>query len=169
MNRRIFLVGAMGSGKTKIGLIMAEELNMEFLDNDYGLSKMISKSVDELSRLNVDALHTHESAYAQNLLEKSGEFIANLAASVGDNPELLNKFKAETTIYLHTSLEDQLLHSGTRGVGRQALVSNREEEIRSRYIRRDPRFRAAATFVAQASRDRNKDAQTILEFLKGQE
>jgi shikimate kinase len=119
--------------------------------------------------LDVDALHTHESAYAQNLLEKSGEFIANLAASVGDNPELLNKFKAETTIYLHTSLEDQLLHSGTRGVGRQALVNNREEEIRSRYDRRDPRFREVATFVAQASRDRNKDAQTILEFLKGQE
>ena len=148
---------------------MAEQLKMEFLDNDYGLSKMISKSVDELSHLDIDVLHTYESAYAQNLLEKSGEFIANLAASVGDNPELLNKLKAETTIYLHTSLQAQQLHSGTRGVGRQALVSNREEEIRSRYIRRDPSFRAAATFVAQASRDRNKDAQTILEFLKGQE
>ena len=142
---------------------------MEFLDNDYGLSKMISKSVDELSHLEIDVLHTYESAYAQNLLEKSGEFIANLAASVGDNPELLNKLKAETTIYLHTSLQAQQLHSGTRGVGRQALVSNREEEIRSRYTRRDPRFREVATFIVEASRDRNKDAQTILEFLKGQE
>jgi len=148
---------------------MAEQLKMEFLDNDYGLSKMISKSVDELSHLEIDVLHTYESAYAQNLLEKSGEFIANLAASVGDNPELLNKLKAETTIYLHTSLQAQQLHSGTRGVGRQALVSNREEEIRSRYTRRDPRFREVATFIVEASRDRNKDAQTILEFLKGQE
>ena len=148
---------------------MAEQLKMEFLDNDYGLSKMISKSVDELSHLDVDFLHTHESAYAQNLLGKSGDFIANLAASVGDNPELLNKLKAETTIYLHTSLQAQQLHSGTRGVGRQALVSNREEEIRSRYTRRDPRFREVATFIVEASRDRNKDAQTILEFLKGQE
>ena len=169
MNRRIFLVGAMGCGKTKIGLIMAEQLKMEFLDNDYGLSKMISKSVDELSHLDVDVLHTHESAYAQNLLGKSGDFIANLAASVGDNPELLNKLKAETTIYLHTSLQAQQLHSGTRGVGRQALVSNREEEIRSRYTRRDPRFREVATFIVEASRNRNKDAQTILDFLKGQE
>jgi len=169
MNRRIFLVGAMGSGKTKIGLIMAEQLKMEYLDNDYGLSKMISKSVDELSHLDIDVLHTYESAYAQNLLEKSGVFIANLAASVGDNPELLTKLKAETTIYLHTSLQAQQLHSGTRGVGRQALVSNREEEIRSRYTRRDPRFREVATLIVEASRDRNKDAQTILEFLKGQE
>lgn len=169
MNRRIFLVGAMGSGKTKIGLIMAEQLKMEYLDNDYGLSKMISKSVDELSHLDIDVLHTYESAYAQNLLEKSGEFIANLAASIGDNPELLNKLKAETTIYLHTSLQAQQLHSGTRGVGRQALVSNRDEEIRSRYTRRDPRFREVATLIVEASRDRNKDAQTILEFLEGQE
>lgn len=142
---------------------------MEYLDNDYGLSKMISKSVDELSHLDIDVLHTYESAYAQNLLEKSGEFIANLAASIGDNPELLNKLKAETTIYLHTSLQAQQLHSGTRGVGRQALVSNRDEEIRSRYTRRDPRFREVATLIVEASRDRNKDAQTILEFLEGQE
>lgn len=165
MDRRIFLVGSMGCGKTTIGQLIAKALNIEYLDNDYGLSRMISKSVNELADLDVDSLHAYEDQYLQYLLNQPGVFVAGVAASVGDNKDLLNSLKSELTIYLHTSLESQLLHSGTKGVGRQGLLVNREFEITDRYVRRDPLFREIATLVFEATRNRTKNAQEIIDYL----
>ena len=166
MNRRIFLLGAMGSGKTRIGTILGENLGLPYIDNDYGLSKMNSKSMDELAVLEVVDLHRYEDDYAQQLFSQPGPYIAGLAASVADNFELSEKLKEFQTIYLHTTLQAQLLHSGRRGVGRQGLLINRDDEIRSRYERRDSRFRAISTLVVDCTRDRQRDAETILKLLE---
>ena len=167
MNRRIFLVGAMGSGKSTIGGILAQALDLEYVDNDYGLSKMVSKSVNELAKLDVATLHTYEDRYLESLLAKPGIFVAGVAASAADNSRLTELLHREFTIYLHTSLESQLRHSGIKGVGRQGLVQNREAEIESRYSRRNPRYLEIASLVIEATRDRNKDAQVILDYVKG--
>ena len=167
MNRRIFLVGAMGSGKSTIGGILAQALDLEYLDNDYGLSKMVSKSVNELATLDMATLHAYEDRYLESLLAKPGIFVAGVAASAADNSTLIELLHQEFTIYLHTSLESQLRHSGSKGVGRQGLLHNRDAEIESRYSRRNPRYLEIASLVIQATRDRNKDAQMILDYVKG--
>ena len=167
MNRRIFLVGAMGSGKSTIGGILAQALDLEYVDNDYGLSKLVSKSVNELAKLDVATLHTYEDRYLESLLAKPGIFVAGVAASAADNSRLTELLHREFTIYLHTSLESQLRHSGSKGVGRQGLVQNRDAEIESRYSRRNPRYLEIASLVIEATRDRNKDAQVILDYVKG--
>ena len=158
-------MGAMGSGKTSIGSIVAKALDLEYLDNDYGLSKMLSQSVNELAKLDVETLHANEDQYLENLLRRKGNFVAGVAASVADNEKLLNSLQGEFTIYLHTSLESQLRHSGTKGVGRQGLLENRDAEIKSRYLRRNPRYMEIASLVIEATRDRKRDAQEILEYL----
>ena len=158
-------MGAMGSGKTSIGSIVAKALDLEYLDNDYGLSKMLSQSVNELAKLDVETLHANEDQYLENLLRRKGNFVAGVAASVADNEKLLNSLQGEFTIYLHTSLESQLRHSGTKGVGRQGLLENRDGEIKSRYLRRNPRYMEIASLVIEATRDRKRDAQEILEYL----
>jgi hypothetical protein len=89
-----------------------------------------------------------------------------VAASAGDNADLLKPLKSEFTIYLHTPLESQLLHSGTKGVGRQGLLENREIEITARYLRRDPNYRKVASLVIEATRDRKKGATEIIEYLR---
>ncbi len=165
VNRRIFLVGAMGSGKTTIGRIVAQALDLEYLDNDYGLSKMVSKSVNELATLDVATLHALEDRYLQSLLSRPGCYIAGVAASAADNLELTALLQREFTIYLHTSLESQLKQSGRKGVGRQGLIVDRDAEIESRYSRRNPRYLEIASLVVEASRDRKRDAQEILDSL----
>ncbi len=157
----------MGSGKSTIGGILAQALDLEYVDNDYGLSKLVSKSVNELAKLDVATLHTYEDRYLESLLAKPGIFVAGVAASAADNSRLTELLHREFTIYLHTSLESQLRHSGSKGVGRQGLVQNREAEIESRYSRRNPRYLEIASLVIEATRDRNKDAQVILDYVKG--
>ena len=157
----------MGSGKSTIGGILAQALDLEYVDNDYGLSKMVSKSVNELAKLDVATLHACEDRYLESLLAKPGIFVAGVAASAADNSRLTDLLHREFTIYLHTSLESQLRHSGSKGVGRQGLAQNRDAEIESRYSRRNPRYLEIASLVIEATRDRNKDAQVILDYVKG--
>lgn len=160
-------MGAMGSGKTTIGGKVAEALALEYLDNDYGLSKMVSKSVNELATLDVPTLHAYENQYLESLLARPGIFVAGVAASAADNSILTELLRQEFTIYLHTSLESQLRHSGSKGIGRQGLVQNRDAEIEARYSRRNPRYQEIASLVVEATRDRNKDAQVIIDYVKG--
>ena len=157
----------MGSGKSTIGGILAQALDLEYVDNDYGLSKLVSKSVNELAKLDVATLHTYEDRYLESLLAKPGIFVAGVAASAADNSRLTELLHREFTIYLYTSLESQLRHSGTKGVGRQGLLHNRDAEIESQYSRRNPRYLEIASLVIEATRDRNKDAQVILDYVKG--
>ena len=46
------------------------------------------------------------------------------------------------------------------------MLINRDDEIRSRYERRDSRFRAVSTLVVDCTRDRQRDAEAILKLLE---
>ena len=45
---RIFLIGYMGSGKTTIGQLVAERMNMNFTDMDELIERKAGKSVSEI-------------------------------------------------------------------------------------------------------------------------
>ena len=62
-------------------------------------------------------------------------------------------------------LELQKQRAGSSGVGRQAFDDNPLEIIRERYERRDPRYREAASLIIDTSREPEKDAQLIIDFL----
>ncbi|WP_136668667.1 shikimate kinase [Flavobacterium sp. H122] len=46
--KKIVLVGYMGSGKTKIGQLLAEKLNLSFLDLDFLIENELKKSVKDI-------------------------------------------------------------------------------------------------------------------------
>lgn len=47
MNKHIYLIGYMGSGKTTIGKLLSERLNLPFLDMDELLSERFGMSINE--------------------------------------------------------------------------------------------------------------------------
>ena len=44
----IVLIGMMGSGKTSIGKLVAQELNFTFIDTDFEIEKKLNLSVKEI-------------------------------------------------------------------------------------------------------------------------
>lgn len=48
IQKHIFLIGFMGSGKSTVGALLAERLNLPFLDTDKEIEKKEGKSVNEI-------------------------------------------------------------------------------------------------------------------------
>ena len=44
-NQNLFLVGPMGVGKTTIGRLLAEELNLEFIDSDHEIERRAGTNI----------------------------------------------------------------------------------------------------------------------------
>jgi shikimate kinase len=77
----------MGSGKTTIGLALAQSLHRPFLDNDAVLSARTGMTAAELSeREGVDALHDVESQALLAALRASEPSVIAAAASTIDKP-----------------------------------------------------------------------------------
>ena len=164
--RRLILVGAMGVGKTTIGTLISEKIGWPYVDNDYEMSKMASMSIKELSALDIPSLHALEEKYLWDVLTRPAPLVAGAAASAADNLELVEALKEQCTIYLHMPLAVQKNRAGSSGVGRQAFGDDPQDLIRERYERRDPRYRQAASLIIDTTREPEKDAQLILDFLR---
>ena len=155
----------MGVGKTTIGTIMSEKLGWPYIDNDYEMSKMASKSLKELAALDVPTLHALEEKYLWDVLSRPAPLVAGAAASAADNLDLIEALKGQCTIYLHMPLELQQSRAGSSGVGRQAFGNDPQDLIRERYERRDPRYRRVASLVIDTTGEPGQDVQLILDFL----
>jgi shikimate kinase len=167
--QRIILIGAMGAGKTTLGLILARELGWSYIDNDHEMARLSGMSESELSTLSVPELHDLEESYLMDILSRPAPYIAGAAASVIDKDECIALLQSVTAIYLYLPVSELLHRSkiGKSGVGRQALNSNDAEQVISeRFARRDPRYRQAASIVLDLSNDPESDAKRILALLR---
>lgn len=48
MNKHLFLTGFMGAGKTTVGQLLADEMNLSFVDLDQKISEVAGKSISEI-------------------------------------------------------------------------------------------------------------------------
>jgi len=163
--QKIILIGAMGAGKTTLGLILARELGWSYIDNDHEMARLSGMSEAELSSLSIQQLHDLEENYLMDILNRPAPYIAGAAASVIDKDECISLLQSVTAIYLYLPVTELLHRSkiGKSGVGRQALNNGDAEKVISeRFTRRDPRYRKAASIVLELSSDPESDAKRIL-------
>ena len=105
MQKHIFLIGFMGSGKSTVGALLAERLNLPFLDSDKEIEKKAGKSISEIfSRDGEAAFREMEMNFLQEL--KSME--PSVVAVGGGLPIIENALpvmhEIGLVIYLNTSL-----------------------------------------------------------------
>lgn len=161
----VYLVGFMGSGKTTIGLKLAQRLAWKFVDLDVVIEQQEGRSIAEIfARAGEAAFRKKENETLLRVMEESGQGGGRVVALGGGtfaqaaNFELLQNAKA-ITIWLECPLEELLL--------RCALMTNRplfrdEASFRQLYEQRLPFYRQAAFTVQTEASDPGEVVNRIL-------
>lgn len=108
LNMKIVLIGYMGSGKSSVGKLLAEKLNLPFRDLDEEIQKIEEMSIaDIFSKRGEIYFRRLENETLKNLLKLNEGFV--LATGGGtpcyaDSLSVMLKAKDTTTVYLKTPL-----------------------------------------------------------------
>jgi shikimate kinase len=145
---RIYLIGYMGCGKSTLGLKLARELNLTFIDLDKYLEERNYKTVPQLfSELGEEGFRLRE----RRALEEVSEFTDVVVATGGgapcffDNMELMNR--TGTTVFLDIPtnvIAERLLKSKTE----RPLIAGKSKAELIRFIQESLEKRKA--FYQQA-------------------
>lgn len=107
---KIFLLGYMGSGKSTIGKLLADELKSEFTDLDTEIEEAENSSISELfERKGELYFRKSERNHLERMLQDNSNKIISLGGGTpcyGDNLNLIKSTSDSKTIYLKLSVEN---------------------------------------------------------------
>ena len=104
--KNIVLVGFMGTGKTSVGIRLAEMLKMQFVDTDDLIEKESGMTISDMfSKMGEDYFRDRESSIIEKVSKLDGQVIATGGGAV-KREENVNNLRATGIIFcLHASPE----------------------------------------------------------------
>lgn len=104
--RHIVITGAMGVGKTTVGRLLAEVLDLPFLDSDEGLESRTGETGAEIvAHADVSTLHDLEIEVFLDMCRVGERSVIAPASSVVDQPEGRDAMSQNLTVWLTASDE----------------------------------------------------------------
>ena len=144
-HRNVALVGPMGSGKSHVGRLLAERLELAFVDLDACIAEAAGMSIPDIFASEGETgFRARESAALANALSKDAHVIATGGGAVLDagNREALRG--AATVVYLQVALDEQLRRLAGDS-GRPLLQGvDRAERLAQLQAQREPLYREVA-------------------------
>lgn len=104
--KRVFLIGYMGAGKSRLGKQLAEALNLPFMDSDAQIEQIEGKNITKIFRTKGEAyFREKEAEFVRDLVEK-GAFVCATGGGLPCFHNLMQELnEIGTTIYLKNSTE----------------------------------------------------------------
>lgn len=169
----IFLIGYMGSGKSKTGEALAKALNYSFVDTDQLIEKQTGKTIAELFFApGPEEFRLMEKKLIRNLSEETNQVISTGGGlpCYFDNMEWMNDHGL--TIYLEANA-GLLFHRLVRNRKGRPLIENISdvnlmEQIQNHLIDRVPVYDQAQLKVGAASLDVKMLTSEVLKILEKQ-
>ena len=148
---RIFLIGPMGAGKTTVGRILANNLNMAFVDTDEEIEQRSGASVSWIFDVEGEAgFRDREEQLVEEITKRK-----TMVLSTGGGVVLRQKNRQVLStrgfvVYLRADVEDLL--ERMRGDKKRPLlqVEDPRQKIRQIVRERDPLYIETADFVFEA-------------------
>ncbi|GAB6072554.1 shikimate kinase [Venenivibrio stagnispumantis] len=156
--KNIFLIGFMGSGKSTIGRLLAEKLNMKFIDIDKEIEKKEGKSIKDIFKEKGESYFRElERKEIELFSEKSG-YVVSTGGGLGANKDNMEKMKKNgIVIWLDVSLEEVLKRCGNDK--NRPLLQLPFEELKKLYEERKKIYSLADIHI-------NVNSKTPQEILK---
>ena len=105
----IFIVGPMGSGKTTVGKIVANELFLEFFDTDATIEEKTGVTIDWIFDIEGEAGFRKRETMVLKELVSSNSIVLATGGGIVIEPENRELLASRGTVfYLHTPLETQI-------------------------------------------------------------
>lgn len=164
--RNIILCGFMGSGKTTVGRLLAEQTHRQFIDMDEMIERQAGLSVTEIfKKFGEQDFRRRERDTCRSLAAKQGLIIAagGGALTFQENAELLSE--TGDIVLLDVPL-DVILKRLQDDTSRPLLACpDKEAKAKALYDKRLPYYRAAAKVAVNADGSAEQAAKEICRVL----
>jgi shikimate kinase len=147
--RRIVLTGFMGSGKTTVGLLVAERLGWTFVDVDDVIAAESGATIPEIfSREGEAAFRERERGTIARLAGGEGVVLALGGGAIEDPATRSLLLSTAETLMVHLEVELETALERCRGTELLRPVFADQANLASRYERRLPLYRMAHVSIA---------------------
>ncbi|CAM1348127.1 shikimate kinase [Tenacibaculum crassostreae] len=128
---KIVLLGYMASGKSTIGSVLAEKMQLPFIDLDAFIEEKEEMSVSDVFKNKGEIyFRKQEHLYLKELLNTEGSFVLSLGGGTpcyAGNMDVLQSFDSVASIYLKTSIAT-IVSRLLKEKSQRPLVANLKEE-----------------------------------------
>jgi len=169
MGKNIVLLGFMGTGKSTVGMKVAEKLKMQFIDMDREIEKLTGMSIPTLFKKHGETrFRSEEQLMAKKLSDQSNLVIATGGGVVlnQDNIEALRQ--TGTLLCLDADAETILARVNRKKGSRPLLGKNPTlEDIEKMLQEREPYYAQADYRVDTSSKEMSAIVKEIIKLIKG--
>src|SRR5699024_2028184 len=170
---KYFLIGYMGSGKTSLGKILANRLNLPFYDLDAYIEKEENQAIAEIFKAKGEIYFRKlEHEMLKNLLSESGSMVVSLGGGTpcySGNMDLL--LENGNSVYLQYPLE-VLVDRLWNGRGQRPIIAHLESKalledfIRKHLFERSPYYLQATYTISLQNETLKEVAQKVEALLQ---
>jgi len=164
---KIFLVGPMGSGKSKIGKLLSSQLNLNLIDIDREIEAKFEKTiVDIFASEGEESFRKKEIDFLTEVNEIEDAIISTGGGIIeaSTNRDILNK--EEYVVFLNASVESQF--QATKDKTKRPLLNNEnpKQVLESLYERRLELYKSVSNLELSPDLLSNEDiVKEIINFL----
>ena len=172
---KIILLGYMGSGKTGVGRLLAEKLEIPFLDLDHEIERKEGRIIPEIFKVSGEIYFRKKETETLKAIFESGpeNFVLSVGGGTpcyGKNLELIKTEPGVSSIYLKTSLEELTRRLLIEKDSRPLISHLPSEEVLNDFIRkhlfeRTYYYNQADIIVETDARTPGEVAEDIIERL----
>lgn len=107
MSKNIVLIGLMGSGKSTVGKILAEKLNMNFIDTDSLIEEYCQNTICDIFNTNGESYFRDIESKIISEVSKNTAQVISTGGGIVEREENINKLKKSGIIvYLEASAQE---------------------------------------------------------------
>lgn len=167
LEKPLFLLGFMGSGKSTVGKILSKKLSLPFTDMDIEIEKRLNSSVNDIFKVKgEDFFRKYENNLLKELLQTSKHHII---AGGGGTPCYFNAIdlinQKSISIYLNLPLQDivsRLKNDNTRPM----LQVDANKQIQMLFFKRESIYQLAKINISAKGEAETIAEQIIIKLLQ---
>lgn len=161
----IFLIGFMGSGKSTVGKLLAEKLNLKFIDIDEEIEKQENKTISQIFKENGEMYFRNLEKQKIKEFQSKKVYVVSTGGGLGANKENMEFMKKNgIVIWLDVSLEEVLKRCKENA--NRPLLNQPLENLKKLYEKRKNVYSMAHVHIKTDGKSPKEITKEIIEKCK---